>query len=119
MNRLTWPTVGLIAVLAAAAIALATLADWDAAAILGLLGILGGLGGGATVAGAVASKVDDVHSETTAQTDTLTAQTDTLATIAKRVDGELDARIADAMEDAAETGAARTIAELRKQGVLR
>ena len=112
MSKLTWPTVGLVAVLAGAALGLSALAHWDPAAILGLLGILAGVGGGAAVGGAVASKVEDVHTETT-------AQTDTLATIAKRVDGELDARIAAGMEEAAETGSARVLAELRKQGVIR
>lgn len=71
MNKLSWPAVALIAVLAAAAIGLATLAHWDAGAILGILGILGGIGGGAAVGGAVAGKVEDVHAETHQQTQTL------------------------------------------------
>lgn len=112
MNKLTWPAVGLIAVLAGAAIALATLAHWDAGAILGVLGILGGIGGGAAVAGGVAGRVEDVHDETTAQTKTLN-------TIERRTNGELDARIANAMEEAAETGAARAVAAIREQGGLR
>ena len=90
MTKLNWPTVGLIAVLGAIAVALATLADWDAAAILGLLGILGGIGGGAAVAGNVAGKVDQVHAETAAQTDTIN-------TIERRTNGELDERIANIM----------------------
>lgn len=109
MNKLTWPTVGLIAVLAATGVALATLAHWDAGAILGVLGILGGIGGGAAVGGAVAGKVEDVHAETVAQTETIN-------TVAKRVNGELDERIAAAMEEAAETGAARAIAAIRDRG---
>lgn len=67
MNKLSWPAVGLIAVIGGMAVALATFAKWDAGAILGLVGILGGIGGGAAVGGAVAGKVDDVHDETTAQ----------------------------------------------------
>lgn len=91
MNKLTWPTVGLIAVLGALAVALATLAHWDAGAILGVLGILGGIGGGAAVGGAVAGKVEDVHQETA-------AQTQVLAKIDHQTNGQLaarDARIAD------------------------
>lgn len=76
MNKLTWPTVGLIAVLGVIAVALATLAHWDAAAILGLLGILGGIGGGAAVAGGVTGRVEEV---------------------AKRLNGELDGRIVAAV----------------------
>lgn len=71
MNKLTWPTVGLIGVLGATAVALATLADWEAGAVLGVVGILAGIGGGAAVGGAVAAKVEDVHAETEAQTRTL------------------------------------------------
>lgn len=112
MTKLNWPTVALIAVLGAIAVALAALAHWDAAAILGLLGILGGIGGGAAVAGGMAGKVEQVHAETTAQTKTIN-------TIERRTNGELDGRIANAMEEAAETGAARALAELRKQGVIR
>lgn len=96
MTRLTWPTVGLIAVLGAIAIALATLADWEAGAILGLLGILGGIGGGAAVGGAVANKVEDVHAETA-------RQTSTLQTIARQTNGMAAAdrqQIAEAAADA-------------------
>lgn len=104
MSKLSWPTVGLIAVLSAVAVALATLAHWDPAAILGVLGILGGIGGGAAVAGGVSGRVDQLQAETTAQTGQLT-------TIAHRVNGELDARI--------EAGANRVLDELRRQGVIR
>lgn len=90
MAKMTWPTVGMIAVLGGVAIGLATLASWDAAAILGLLGILGGIGGGAAVAGTVSGRVDQVAAET--QT-----QTQTLAKIDRQTNGQLaarDARIA-------------------------
>lgn len=60
MAKLTWPTVGLIAVLGAIAVVLATVAHWDAAAILGVLGVLGGIGGGAAVAGTVGGRVEEV-----------------------------------------------------------
>ena len=76
MKQLTWPAVGLISVLAATTIALATLAHWDPGAILGVLGILGGIGGGAAVAGGVAGRVEEV---------------------AGRLNGELDGRIVAAV----------------------
>lgn len=64
-SKLTWPVVGLIAVLGIVAFGMAAVAHWDAGAILGLLGILGGLGGGAAVTGAVtggvADKLSDMH----------------------------------------------------------
>lgn len=107
VNKLTWPTVALIAVLGTTAVALSSLAHWDAAAILGAVGLLAGIGGGAAVSGAVSGKVDDLHADTTAQTTTLN-------TIAKRVNGDLDARIAAAMEEAAETGAARAITAMQQ-----
>lgn len=71
ISKITWPTVGLVAVLGAIAILLATLSHWDAGAILGVVGILAGFGGGAAVGGAVAGRVDDMHAETEAQTRTL------------------------------------------------
>jgi hypothetical protein len=111
MNKLTWQAVALLAVVGAVVVALAGLTDWDSTAIIAIAGILLGAGGGAAIAGGVAGKVDDLHAETTAQTATLT-------TVARRVNGELDTRIAAAMEEAAETGAARAIAALRDQGVI-
>lgn len=91
MNKLSWSSVGLIAVLGAIAVALATLAHWTSGEILGVVGILAGIGGVGVVGGAVAGKVEDVHQATT-------AQTQTLATIEKNTNGQLaarDARIAD------------------------
>lgn len=82
MSKLTWPTVGLIGLLGVIAVALATLAHWDAAAILGMIGVLGGLGGGAAVASGVSGRVEEVHDQT--------------VTIGKRLNGELDARLAAA-----------------------
>lgn len=112
MNRLTWQAVGLLAVLGGVAVALAAVTGWGSAEILALIGILGGIGTGAAVGGAVAGgvaqRVDAVHTETMAQTPILQG-------VARRVNGELDDRIAHAMEEAAEMGAARAVAELRKQ----
>jgi hypothetical protein len=111
MKQLTWQAVALLAVIAAAIVALATLTGWGSGEIIAVAGILAGIGGGAAVAGGVSGRVDQIHAETT-------AQTDTLGTIAKRVNGDLDGRIANAMEEAAETGAARALAVLRQQGVI-
>jgi len=108
MGKLTWPSVGLIAVLSATAVTLATLAHWDAAAILGVLGILGGIGGGAAVAGGVSGRVEQLQADTAAQTTTLN-------TVAHRVNGELDGRIAAGADQAA----AKVLAVLRDQGVIR
>ena len=105
MQKLTWPAVGLIAVLGGIALALATLAHWDAAAILG---ILGGIGGGAAVAGGVVGRVEQLQEETS-------AQSSTLATIDRRVNGELDGRIATAVQK----GNADLLAELQRRGVIR
>lgn len=116
MKNLTWQTVGLLGILAATAVGLAALTEWGSAEIIALVGILGGIGTGAAVGGAVAGgvaqRVDQLHAETT-------AQTETIQTIERRTNGELDARIAAAMEEAAELGSARTLRELRDQGVLR
>lgn len=108
MTRLTWPTVGLIAVLGVIAIGLATVAHWESAEVLGLLGVLGGIGGGAAVVGNVVGRVEEVRAETTAQTTQLTA-------IERHVNGELDARI----EAGAQRAAAAVLGELRQQGVIR
>jgi hypothetical protein len=108
MKQLTWPAVGLIAVLAGVTVALATLAHWDSAAIIAVLAILGGIGGGAAVAGGVSGRVDEIAAETT-------AQTQTLATIDRRTNGELDRRI----EAGSRAAADLVLSELRDQGVIR
>lgn len=107
MNKLTWPTVGLIAILGGIAVALATLARWEPGAILGVLGILGGIGGGAAVGGAVAGRVDQVHAETAAQTPILEG-------VARSVNGDLDRRMAAHVKQ----GNADLVAELQRRGVI-
>lgn len=115
-KQLTWQAVAFLAIVGALVVALAGFTDWGSGEILAAAGLLLGVGGGAAIGGAVSSKVDDLHADTT-------AQTTTLDTIARRVNGELDNRIGSAMEEAAETGAARAISamlsELRKQGVIK
>jgi hypothetical protein len=115
-NKLTWQTVALLAIISAVALALATLAHWSSSDILAVVGVLAGLGGGAAlgtaVAGGVSQRVDQLHTETA-------AQTPVLETIARRVNGELDGRIAAAQQEAAEQGAALAIRALREQGHIK
>lgn len=112
MNRLSWQTVGLLGILAATAVGLGALTDWQSTEIIALVGILGGIGTGAAVGGAVAggvaTRVDQIQAETT-------TQSATLQTIERRVNGELDARIEAGMRGAADL----VLAELRNQGVIR
>jgi uncharacterized protein HemX len=108
VKQLSWPAVGLIAVLAGTVVALATLTDWGSGEILGVAGILAGIGGGAAVAGGVSGRVDEIAAETTAQTQTLN-------TIDRRTNGELDQRI----EAGSRAAADQVLAELREQGVIR
>lgn len=108
MTRLNWQTVGLIAVLSAVAVALASLTEWSPAEILGLLGLLAGIGGGAVITGAVSGRVDQLQADTAAQTKTLDK-------VAHRVNGELDQRIADGVRQ----GNNDLLAQLRAEGVIR
>jgi hypothetical protein len=118
-NKLTWPSVVLVAALGAVACVLAVATTMSAGDIIAVLGILGAVGGGAVAGGALAggvgARVEQLHAETTAQTTTLNAQTSTLNTVAQRVNGELDARIEAGMHAAAD----RVLTELRTQGVIR
>lgn len=111
-TRLTWQTVGLLAVVSAVVVALATLTGWTSAEVIAVAGILAGIGtgvvAGQAATGGVAQRVDQVHAETT-------AQTSQLATIERRVNGELDARIASHVKQ----GNADLLAVLREQGVIR
>lgn len=108
MQKLTWPAVGLIAVLGGVVVALAAFTEFGSGEIIAVLGILGGIGGGAAVGGAVAGRVDQVAAETA-------AQTPVLQEVAHRVNGDLDRRIAAGAEQAAAT----VLAELRNQGLIR
>lgn len=102
MKQLTWPAVGLITVLGVVVVALATLTDWGSGEILGVAGILAGIGGGAAVAGGVAGRVDELHAETS-------AQTQTIQTIERQTNG-LSAR---ERQDIAERAAAAAIQAYR------
>jgi len=122
-SRLTWQAVVLLAVLGGVAVGLSFATSWDSSEIIALVGVLAGIAGGAVAGGAAAqsvgTKVDAIHAETT-------AQTETIATIERRTNGELDARIAAAMtaareagaQDGAERGAAMVLRELAAQGII-
>jgi len=104
VKQLTWPAVGLITVIGVVVVALATLTDWSSGEILGVAGILAGIGGGAAVAGGVAGRVDELHAETS-------AQTQTIQTIERQTNG-LSAR---ERQDIADRAAAAAVAALREQ----
>lgn len=94
------------------------LAGWPTESIVGLMA---GLSGVLTAAAVAVRKGEVVEAKTDQQSEHLDAQTNTLAeiqstmgTVARRVNGELDDRIARAMEEAAEMGAARAVAALRQ-----
>lgn len=115
MPRLNWPTVALIGVIGAIVVFMGWLTDWGPGEILGLVGILGGMGGGAAVAGGVVGRVEQLRDDTTQQTETLADHSRTLETVARRLNGELDGRIADAVG----AGSERVLQVLREQGVIR
>lgn len=115
-KSVTWQSVILIGVIGALVVALAAVTDWDTTQILAVAGVLAGIGAGQVAGqaatGGVSQQVETLQIETA-------QQSEKLETIERRTNGELDARIAAAMDEAAEMGAARVISELRAQGVLR
>ncbi|GGN86418.1 hypothetical protein GCM10010112_67980 [Actinoplanes lobatus] len=112
MSKISWQAVALTGVLGGLAVALATLADWQTGDVIAVTAVLAGISGGAIAGGAAASgvaqRVDDLHAETS-------AQTQTLQVIDRRTNGELDARI----EAGSRAAADLVLAELREQGVIR
>lgn len=111
MKGFTWPGVALVAVLGALALGLLTLTDLRSGEVLGIVGVLAGIGGGAAVAAAATSGVQQQVEALQQETQ---AQTPVLATVAKRVNGELDARI----EAGADRAVAQVIGVLRDEGVI-
>lgn len=115
MKQVSWQTIAMVAVIGGIAVALASFTRWSSSDITTLVAVISGLavGGvvGGGVAGAVGDRVDEVHALNL-------EQTKTLHTVERRTNGELDARIAAAQQEAAEQGAALALAELRKGGVL-
>lgn len=107
-KQVTWSTVAMMAVLGLVTVGLARYTRWESGEILGLVGILAGIGGGAAVAGGVSGRVDRIAAETT-------EQSSTLQTIQRKVNGELDERIAAAVQQ----GNADLMATLERRGMVR
>lgn len=80
MNRLTWPAVGMLAVVGAIIVSLAAFTDWTSSEIIAVAGILFGVSGGAAIGGAVAGRVDELHDET--------------RQVAQKLNGEFEPRVA-------------------------
>jgi hypothetical protein len=112
MKNLTWQSIVLVAVLGGLGVALLTLTSLSSGEVMGILGVLAGIGGGAALAEARNGNVPDRVEQIAVETQ---AQTETLNTVARRVNGELDSRIKQAVDD----GNADLIRLLREQGLLR
>lgn len=109
--KLTWQAVGLTGIIGALAVALAVLAKWSAGDVVAVVAVLASISGAAVAGNAAASGVSQQVTNLQAAT---TAQTSTLETVARRVNGELDARI----EAGSRVAADLVVAELRAQGVI-
>lgn len=103
MTKLTWPTVGFLAVIGAVVAVLGVFTDWTSGEIITVAALLLGTGGGAAIVGTVAGRVDDVHAETT-------AQTRTLEKIDHQTNGVTEAERLDI--------AVKAVAEAKRQGLL-
>jgi hypothetical protein len=111
-SSIVWAGVALVSIVAALGVGL-SYAGWTDQAVAGWTVGIG------TFAGAVFTLLLKVENKTDGQTAQLDQIQDTMATVERRTNGELDARITAAMEEAAEMGAARVLAVLREQGVIR
>jgi len=111
-TSLVWAAVALLGIIAAVALGL-SFAGWTDQAVIGWTAAMG------TLAGTVFGLLIKVESKTDAQTTTLAQIRGTVETVERRTNGELDQRIAAAMEEAAELGSARVLAELRRQGTIK
>lgn len=116
---LVWAGVALVAIVGALGVGL-SFAGWKDQSIIGWMTAIGVFA--ATVFGLMA-KIEGRNEDQSETLKSIEAKADTAAVkageIAQRVNGELDQRIANAMEEAAEMGAGRVLAVLREQGVLR
>lgn len=106
-----WAGVALVGIVSAISLGLSW-AGWSNEAVVGWTVGIGSFA--ATVFGLVLK----VESKTDGQTVTLDEIHDTVRTVERRTNGELDARIAAAMEEAAETGAARAIRAMLDSGQI-
>jgi hypothetical protein len=117
-TSIVWAGVALIGIVVLAGVGL-SYGGWSDQAVLGWTA---GMGVFATTVFGLLIKVENKTDRQSDVLDSIEAKADIAADksneIAKRINGELDQRIAAAMEEAAETGAARAIAEFRRQGIL-
>ncbi len=115
-GSIIWAGVVLVAVVAALSVGL-SFAGWSDQAVAGWTTAIGALAVG------ILGLVIKVEGKTDSQTEQLSEISTSVATVERRTNGELDERIRAAMreaaEEGAETGAARVLAVLRQQGVLR
>lgn len=113
-----WAGVALVGIVAMAGVGL-SLGGWNESAVGGWTT---GIGIFAATAFGLLVRLEGKTDAQNTQLNSIEAKADVAAIkskeIAQRVNGELDQRIAAAMEEASEVGAARVIAELRRQGVL-
>lgn len=116
---LVWAAVAVTCIVAALSVGL-SFAGWKDQSIIGWTV---GIGIFATTVFGLVAKIESKTDDQSVTLKSIEAKADVAAEksaeIAERVNGELDTRIAAAMEEAAETGAARAIAELRRNGVFR
>jgi hypothetical protein len=117
-TSIVWAGVALIGIVVLAGVGL-SYGGWSDQAVGGWTA---GMGVFATTVFGLLIKVENKTDRQSDVLDSIEAKADIAADksneIAKRINGELDQRIAAAMEEAAETGAARAIAEFRRQGIL-
>jgi len=109
---IVWAGVALVGIIAAISLGL-SFAGWSDQAVAGWTVGIGAFA--ATVFGLLLK----VENKTNGQTTQLEQIQDTVSTVERRTNGELDQRIAAAMEEAAEMGAGRVLVVLREQGVIR
>ncbi len=118
-TQLTVLILGTLLGMIALVLCLAVWADWSDGAIVGMVSAFGTLASGVIVAVRNQQKTAEVLDGQGEQLATIerqnSAQTQRLETVAKRVNGELDARLA-ANE---QRTAALVLDELRRQGVIR
>lgn len=118
-TTLVWAAVALVAIVAALSVGL-SFAGWKDQSVASWTV---GIGVFAGTVFALFAKIESKNEDQTEQLRSIEAKADVAAVkageIAQRVNGGLDQRIAAAMEEAAEMGAARVLAVLRQQGVLK
>lgn len=118
-SSIVWAGVALVGIVALASVGL-SLGGWSDQAVGGWTT---GIGLFAATAFGLLVKLENKTDQQSEVLQSIEAKADVAAVksneIAKRVNGELDARITAAMEEAAEMGAARVLAVLREQKVIR